>query len=537
MRLLLIVLWIFSNLTFAQQISWSDDEIQSGYLIDNIFNRLDESTQVIGKSARENVCEVHQYDTAFNLLKKKLIQFDKKKKYDYQGAIITQNDQTYFILKEYEPEEEVHKYYLLKFDEEGEVVMNPISIFSIPGRKKEVFELKAYYSPDKSKIGLVINDIDYSHFSSTSDFNSYIAIYQSDMDLLYKKKYAMPMLASKVENINNWLNNNGTMLYYYKLDKSNNSAFSRSNYFVNKMILINKFGKTIKEIAFEDDINSFYTTFNITALDSVFQIGGFFSKTENRTYINGVSIIDINALDGNKIKERKIYFDSSFYSRIYKRNKLSAVQEKGMENDYFILDIIPTADKKTIFVCEKYNVALEYVSNPISFGFGGMYSNNTQTYYNYSWGNILTFCVDSNDNMVWTDIYLKRQVLQTKYYVNPYDFYTNKVLSNLIPVSIFTHQKGNELNIIFNDEKENYDLQMESNNEDKKIKLLSNFSTSQTYNYNINLNNGDEVIENIFNGTQDGTIIFPRLGKNLSQDKTIIFSKKNTNYKVGLLKF
>jgi hypothetical protein len=208
-----------------------------------------------------------------------------------------------------------------------------------------------------------------------------------------------------------------------------------------------------------------------------------------------------------------------------------------MENDYFILDIIPTADKKTIFVCEKYNVALENVSNPISFGFGGMYSNNTQTYYNYSWGNILTFCVDSNDNMVWTDIYLKRQVLQTKYYVNPYDFYTNKVLSNVIPVSIFTHQKGNELNIIFNDEKENYDLQMESNNEDKKIKLLSNFSTSQTYNYNINLNNGDEVIENIFNGTQDGTIIFPRLGKNLSQDKTIIFSKKNTNYKVGLLKF
>jgi hypothetical protein len=78
---------------------------------------------------------------------------------------------------------------------------------------------------------------------------------------------------------------------------------------------------------------------------------------------------------------------------------------------------------------------------------------------------------------------------------------------------------------------------MESNNEDKKIKLLSNFSTSQTYNYNINLNNGDEVIENIFNGTQDGTIIFPRLGKNLSQDKTIIFSKKNANYKVGLLKF
>ena len=88
MRLLLIVLWIFSNLTFAQQISWSDDEIQSGYLIDNIFNRLDESTQVIGKSARENVCEVHQYDTAFNLLKKKLIQFDKKKKYDYQEIFI-----------------------------------------------------------------------------------------------------------------------------------------------------------------------------------------------------------------------------------------------------------------------------------------------------------------------------------------------------------------------------------------------------------------------------------------------------------------
>jgi hypothetical protein len=239
---------------------------------------LDESTQVIAKSERENICEVHQYDTSFNLLKKKLIQFDKKKKYEYQGSIITQNDQTYFILKEFESEEDVHKYYLLKFDEEGEIVMNPTMIFSIPGRKKEIFELKIYYSPDKSKIALVINDIDYSHFSSTSDFNSYIAIYQSDMDLLYKKKYAMPMLASKVENINNWLNNDGTLLYYYKLDKSTNSAFSRSNYYVNKMILINKVGKTIKEIAFEDEPNHFYTTFNITPIDSIFRIGGFFSK-------------------------------------------------------------------------------------------------------------------------------------------------------------------------------------------------------------------------------------------------------------------
>lgn len=537
MRLLFTIFCLQSFYGFAQQISWSNDETQAGYMIDNVFSRLDGSTQIISKSSKDNICEVHQYDSALNILKKKLIQFDKKKKYDYQGAIITQNDQTYFILKEYNSDEESHKYHLLKFDEEGEVVMNPTMLFSIPGRKKEVFELKIYYSPDKSKIGLVINDIDYSHFSSTSDFNSYIAVYQSDMDLLYKKKYAMPMLASKVENINNWLNNDGTMLYYYKLDKSNNSAFARSNYFINKMILINKNGKTIKEIAFEDDINSYYTTFNITPKDSIFQIGGFFSKSENRNFINGVSLIELNALDGNKINERKIYFDSSFYTRIYKKNKLSSLQEKGMENDYFITNITTTIDHKTIFICEKYNVEIEYVNNPISFGFGGMYNSNTQTYYNYNWGNILTFCIDSTNKIIWTDIYLKRQVLQTKYYVSSYDFYTNKVLSNIIPVSIFTHKKGNEINIIFNDDKENYDMQMENNNEDKKIKILSNFSNSQTYNYNINLNNGDEIIENIYNGTKEGAIIFPRLSKYNSEDNTIIFSKKNNTYKLGALKF
>jgi hypothetical protein len=535
--LLISFFWIYSNIALAQQIIWSNDEIQSGFLIDNIFTRQDISTQVIGKSARENICEVHQYDTSFNLLKKKLVQFDKKKKYDYQGAIITQNDQTYFILKEFVSEEESHKYYLLKFDEEGEIVMNPTMIFSIPGRKKEVFELKIYYSPDKSKIALIINDIDYSHFSSTSDFNSYIAIYQSDMDLLYKKKYAMPMLASKVENINNWLNNDGSLLYYYKLDKSTNSAFSRSNFYVNKMILINKYGKTIKEIAFENETNHFYTTFNIIPIDSIFRIGGFFSKNENRSFINGVSIIDLNITDGIIINNRNINFDSTFYSRIYKKNKISQIQEKGMENDYFIIDFITTKEKKTIFICEKYNVDIEYVSNPVGFGFGGMYTNNTQTFYNFSWGNILTFCIDSNDKVQWTDIYLKRQVLKTKYYVNPYDFYNNKALANIIPVSIFTHQKDNELNIIFNDEKENYDLQMESNNEDKKIKLQSNFAISQTYNYNINLDNGDEVIENIFNGVLEGSIIFPRLSKNISQEKTIIFSKKYDKYKLGQLKF
>jgi hypothetical protein len=521
----------------SQKINWANEEIQAGYKIDNVFTRLDESTQVIGKSERENICEVHQYDTSLNLLKKKFIQFDKKKKYEYQGSIITQNDQTYFILKEFESEEDVHKYYLLKFDEEGEIVMNPTMIFSIPGRKKEVFELKIYYSPDKSKIALVINDIDYSHFSSTSDFNSYIAIYQSDMDLLYKKKYAMPMLASKVENISNWLNNDGTLLYYYKLDKSTNSAFSRSNYYVNKMILINKVGKTIKEIAFEDEPNHFYTTFNITPIDSFFRIGGFFSKNENRNFINGVSIIDLNSFDGNRINDRNINFDSTFYARIYKKNKISQVQEKGMENDYFIVDFITTKEKKTIFVCEKYNVDIEYVSSPIGFGIGGMYTNNTQTFYNFSWGNILTFCIDSNDNVQWTDIYLKRQVLRTKYYVNPYDFYNNKALANIIPVSIFTHQKDNELNIIFNDEKENYDLQMESNNEEKKIKLLSNFNVSQTYNYNINLSNGDEVIENIFNGTLENTIIFPRLSSKISNEKSILFSKKNLNYKIGVINY
>jgi hypothetical protein len=208
-----------------------------------------------------------------------------------------------------------------------------------------------------------------------------------------------------------------------------------------------------------------------------------------------------------------------------------------MENDYFIVDFITTKEKKTIFVCEKYNVDIEYVSNPIGFGFGGMYTNNTQTFYNFSWGNILTFCIDSNDNVQWTDIYLKRQVLRTKYYVNPYDFYNNKALANIIPVSIFTHQKDNELNIIFNDEKENYDLQMESNNEDKKIKLLTNFNVSQTYNYNINFSNGDEVIENIFNGTQENTVIYPRLSSKISNEKSILFSKKNLNYKIGVINY
>ena len=60
--LLISSLWIYSNTVFAQQIIWSNDEIQSGFLIDNIFTRQDVSTQVIGKSARENICEVQQYD-------------------------------------------------------------------------------------------------------------------------------------------------------------------------------------------------------------------------------------------------------------------------------------------------------------------------------------------------------------------------------------------------------------------------------------------------------------------------------------------
>jgi phage-related tail fiber protein len=80
------------------------------------------------------------------------------------------------------------------------------------------------------------------------------------------------------------------------------------------MILINKFGKTIKEIAFEDEPNHFYTTFNITPIDSIFRIGGFFSKNENRNFINGVSIIDLNSFDGDRINDRNINFDSTFYA-------------------------------------------------------------------------------------------------------------------------------------------------------------------------------------------------------------------------------
>jgi hypothetical protein len=157
----------------------------------------------------------------------------------------------------------------------------------------------------------------------------------------------------------------------------------------------------------------------------------------------------------------------------------------------------------------------------------------------YSWGDILTFSVSLQSEILWTNLYRKKQVLESQNWISSYDFYNRNYLADILPVSIYTKLVGNELNVIFNDAKNNYENQMSEDSSSKfKVMALRDFRDSRTYLYNINLSNGDEVIEAFFEDAYKlGYVIFPKLSKRIDANQLIIYGKNAKSERIGLIQF
>jgi hypothetical protein len=357
------------------------------------------------------------------------------------------------------------------------------------------------------------------------------------MKIKYKKKYSMPNLASKVEYVYHWLSDNGTMLYYYKLDKKGTSAFSSGPNYINKFLIVNPQGQTINELAIEEQ-DKFFIDFKVYPSENNFLVGGFYSNEDKRASLQGISIFEIGLQEGNLLKSRTIPFNSNFYQRVSNPQNITKNELQGISNTYKIVDFKISVDGNAIFVAEKFDRNIEYVDrNPIGFyGFGMRDIDYT---YVYSWGDILTLSVSPQNEILWTNLYRKKQILESPNWISSYDFYNRNYLADILPVSFYTKLVGNELNIIFNDAKNNYESQMSEDSTSKyKTMVLRDFRDSRTYLYNINLSSGDEVIEAFFEDAYKlGYVIFPKLSKRINANQLLIYGKNAKSERIGLIQF
>jgi hypothetical protein len=357
------------------------------------------------------------------------------------------------------------------------------------------------------------------------------------MKIKFKKKYTMPNLASKVEYVYHWLSDNGTMLYYYKLDKKGTSAFSSGPEFINKFLIVNNQGQTINELAIEEP-EKFFTDFKVYPSENNFLIGGFYSNEDKRSSLQGISIFEIDLQEGKIVNSRSISFNSNFYQRVTGSQNASKNELKGISNTYKIVDFKISGEGNAIFVAEKFDRQIEYI-NQSPVGFYGFGMRDVDYSYVYSWGDILTFSVSLQSEILWTNLYRKKQVLESQNWISSYDFYNRNYLADILPVSIYTKLVGNELNVIFNDAKNNYENQMSEDSSSKfKVMALRDFRDSRTYLYNINLSNGDEVIEAFFEDAYKlGYVIFPKLSKRIDANQLIIYGKNAKSERIGLIQF
>jgi hypothetical protein len=532
------VISIFVSDLNAQTIRWADENPNLLLKPYEVFVRNENKIQILSKHQNGEQCFVSTWDDSLRVLDFNNLRFNKEKPMRMLHAIehpIT--NQTFFLLTHFENESKSHQFYLLEFDDKGKIVGDLNLIFSIQAEKKASFTLNMSYSPNKSNIALVIHKVENSNRTSLEDFHSYIALLDSNMKIKFKKKYTMPNLASKVEYVYHWLSDNGTMLYYYKLDKKGTSAFSSGPEFINKFLIVNNQGQTINELAIEEP-EKFFTDFKVYPSENNFLIGGFYSNEDKRSSLQGISIFEIDLQEGKIVNSRSISFNSNFYQRVTGSQNASKNELKGISNTYKIVDFKISGEGNAIFVAEKFDRQIEYI-NQSPVGFYGFGMRDVDYTYVYSWGDILTFSVSLQSEILWTNLYRKKQVLESQNWISSYDFYNRNYLADILPVSIYTKLVGNELNVIFNDAKNNYENQMSEDSSSKfKVMALRDFRDSRTYLYNINLSNGDEVIEAFFEDAYKlGYVIFPKLSKRIDANQLIIYGKNAKSERIGLIQF
>jgi len=533
-----LFIFLFVNILDSQTIRWANENPNLLLKPSEVFVRNQNKIQILSKHQNGEQCFVSTWDDSLNPIESNNLRFNKEKPMKMLQAIEHPNtNQTFFLLTSYENDLKSHHFYLLEFDDKGKIIGDLSLIFSIQAEKKASFTLNLSYSPNKSNIALVIHKIENSNRTSLEDFYSYIALLDSNMKIKYKKKYSMPNLASKVEYVYHWLSDNGTMLYYYKLDKKGTSAFSSGPDYINKFLIVNPQGQTINELAIEEQ-DKFFIDFKVYPSENNFLVGGFYSNEDKRASLQGISIFEIGLQEGNLLKSRTIPFNSNFYQRVSNPQNITKNELQGISNTYKIVDFKISVDGNAIFVAEKFDRNIEYVDrNPIGFyGFGMRDIDYT---YVYSWGDILTFSVSPQNEILWTNLYRKKQILESPNWISSYDFYNRNYLADILPVSFYTKLVGNELNIIFNDAKNNYESQMSEDSTSKyKTMVLRDFRDSRTYLYNINLSSGDEVIEAFFEDAYKlGYVIFPKLSKRINANQLLIYGKNAKSERIGIIQF
>jgi dsDNA-binding SOS-regulon protein len=295
-------------------------------------------------------------------------------------------------------------------------------------------------------------------------------------------------------------------------------------------------GTTIRKvIASLKDKHINELSFGITKNNEILA-AGFYGNTNYST--SGVYSLKLDMPNEQILSSKYREFDFSFIKSSLsegQQKKATKKKKKGKKIElanYGMRDLIINPDGSSVLSAEYYNLDIHHYTTT-TYQAGGGSSTSGHTDYLYTYGPVIIVKLDPTGEIEWIDKTLKNQFLRTR--IGPSYIGSgiqNSVLS-IIPLSFNLINRGQGVDILFNDHPENF---MPDHSKLKKPKRTTDFKKSLLV---MDRFGNDKKPNRISLGNFKSQKVFlnPNYSLQVAPNQVILFGSYKKNYLFGRLEY
>lgn len=393
--------------------------------------------------------------------------------------------------------------------------------------KRKIPKIIIEYSPDSSVI-LLYADL----FSKKKEQDEYFfKAFDDQLKPLWEKNKGMPYISKEMRFQNCKVSNAGdAYIQYYRIVKK-----EAENYV---MILTNN-GKKENTIAIDHEGKYIGQYKSIVNSNGNITYVGVYSNKKNRERYHGMCYFTLDVNAQKIINGKFMEFDQELLSQFYKSKTASrlAKNDRGIDNDYELIDIFPKSDGGFVAFFEETDISksgggMEYGYNTMSGDWGFTSSGSSSTIVNKK--DIVLAHFNQENKLTTMDPIYKHLRIKYKERVMVFNGgqYLSDYLNRFIKNQYFFYD-DNLFNIFVDHPKNEVDGRFKIK---KKIKKCTNLKKADgILSWVV-----DGVIKRkkILNGKEEKLILNAQLSRQLAPNKILLYASgfmKNKKEKLGLL--